>query len=34
MKNDIVLPIHFMRNKPIVRYDGLSGSGVVVPVLL
>jgi len=34
MKNDIVLPIHFMRNKPIVRSEIIQDSGVVVPVLL
>ena len=34
MKNDIVLPLHFVRNKPIVRSEIIQDSGDVVPVLL
>ncbi len=34
MKNDIVLPIHFIRNKPMVRSEIVQDSGDVVPVLL
>ena len=34
MKNDIVLPIHFVGDKPIVRADIVQDSGQVVPALL
>jgi hypothetical protein len=34
MKNDIVLPLEFVRNKPIIHSEIIQDSGKVVPVLL
>jgi hypothetical protein len=34
LKNDIVLPIHFIRNKPMVRAEIVQDSSSVVPVFL
>jgi hypothetical protein len=34
LKNDIVLPLHFVKNKPIVRAEVVQDSGKVVPVFL
>jgi hypothetical protein len=33
-RNDIVLPLHFVRNKPIIRSEVVQDSGKIVPVML
>ncbi|HPR33489.1 MAG TPA: aspartyl protease family protein, partial [Prolixibacteraceae bacterium] len=33
-KNDIVLPIHFIRNKPVIRSEVMSNGGKSIPVAL
>ncbi|MCF8359489.1 MAG: aspartyl protease family protein [Prolixibacteraceae bacterium] len=33
-RKDVVLPIHFVRNKPVIRADIMQDSGKVVPVIL